>query len=293
MSDYVVKALAFQGNIRALAIRSTEMVSEAQKRHDTWPTASAALGRALTASVMMGVLEKDDAKLTVKIEGRGPIGAIIIDANAKGEARGYVSHPHVHFDLNQHGKLDVARAVGTDGSLTVVKDLGLKEPFTGQVPLVSGEIGDDFTYYFTSSEQTPSSVGVGVLVNPDHSILASGGFLLQVLPGVDEAVIRFLEKRLETIPPISKLIEANLSPEDILFTLLEKENVQIISKESVTFKCHCSRARIEKMLMQLGPNEIRNMIEEDGEAEAVCHFCNTAYHFDKPELEKLVKASES
>ncbi|HET6872179.1 MAG TPA: Hsp33 family molecular chaperone HslO, partial [Sporolactobacillaceae bacterium] len=207
MADYLVKALAYNDQIRAEAIRSTDMVSEAQRRQTSWPIVSAALGRTMTAATMMGVQLKGDNRLTVTIEGGGPVGAIIVDSNAKGETRGYVTNPHVHFELNAKGKLDVARVVGTSGYLSVVKDLGLKDTFTGRVPLVSGEIGDDFTYYFASSEQIPSAVGVGVLVNPDNSIKAAGGFLIQVLPGADDQVITELESRLKEIPPISKLID--------------------------------------------------------------------------------------
>lgn len=175
--DYLVKALAYDGKVRAYAARTTDMVNEGQRRHGTWPTASAALGRTMTASLMLGAMLKGEDKLTVKVEGGGPIGAIVADANAKGEVRAYVSNPQVHFDLNEQGKLDVRRAVGTSGTLSVVKDLGLREFFTGQVEIVSGELGDDFTYYLVSSEQVPSSVGVGVLVNPDNTILAAGALL--------------------------------------------------------------------------------------------------------------------
>ncbi|MFA8438962.1 Hsp33 family molecular chaperone HslO [Pueribacillus sp. YX66] len=292
MSDYLMKALAYDGQIRAYAISSTELVSEAQRRHDTWPTASAALGRALTATTMMGATLKGNDKVTVKIEGGGPLGVLIIDANAVGEVRGYVTNPHVHFDLNEHGKLDVARAVGKNGFLSVVKDLGLKDMFTGQVPLVSGELGDDFTYYYVTSEQIPSSVGVGVLVNPDNSILAAGGFMFQVLPEAEEEVIALLEKRLETISPISTMIHNGLTPEEILFEILGKENVTILEKMAVSFKCNCSLERTERAIIGLGKEEIRAMIDEDGQAETVCHFCNQAYHFDKTKLEKLFQISK-
>lgn len=292
MSDYLVKALAYDNKVRAYAIRSTEMVSEAQKRHGTWPTASAALGRALSATTMMGATLKNDNKLTVKIEGGGPIGVLIIDANAQGEARGYVSNPHVHFDLNAEGKLDVKRAVGTEGFLSVVKDLGMKEMFTGQVPIVSGELGEDFTYYYVASEQVPSSVGVGVLVNPDNSILAAGGFMIQLMPGAEEEIITFLEKRLQQIPPVSKMIEQEMSPEEILYAILEKENVKILDKMPISFKCNCSKERIANAIIGLGKDEIKAMIEEDGEAETVCHFCNQKYNFTKNELEELYEQSK-
>ncbi|WP_221569270.1 Hsp33 family molecular chaperone HslO [Alkalihalobacillus sp. TS-13] len=290
MSDYLVKALAFDGNIRAYAVDTTEMISEAQRRQETWPTASAALGRAMTASTMMATMLKGDSnKLTVKIEGGGPIGAIIVDANAKGETRGYVSNPKVHFDLNRHGKLDVARAVGTNGHLSVVKDLGMRENFTGQVPLVSGELGEDFTYYFVSSEQIPSAVAVGVLVNPDNSILASGGFVIQVMPGAQEEMITFIEKRLENIDPVSKMIESGDSPEQLLYNVLGEENVKILSTSPVSFSCSCSRERFADAIISLGEAEILDMIDEDGKADANCHFCNESYHYTKEDLESFAE----
>ena len=287
MKDYLVKALGFNGQVRAYAVSTTETIGEAQKRHYTWPTASAALGRAMTAGVMMGAMLKGDEKLTIKIEGGGPIGVILVDSNAKGEVRGYVTNPQTHFDLNEQGKLDVRRAVGTDGMLTVVKDIGLKDYFTGQTPIVSGELGDDFTYYFVTSEQVPSSVGVGVLVNPDNTIKAAGGFILQLLPGTEEETIVALENRLQTITPISKMIESGMNPEDILEELLGKNNVQVLEKMPVTFQCQCSRERIENALISLGKQEIRSIIEEEGKAEANCHFCNEKYQFSKEELEQL------
>jgi molecular chaperone Hsp33 len=292
LADYLVKALAYKDQIRAEAIRSTEMVSEAQKRQTSWPIVSAALGRTMTAATMMGVQLKGDNRLTVTVEGGGPVGAIIVDSNAKGETRGYVSNPHVHFELNEKGKLDVARVVGTAGYLSVVKDLGLKETFTGRVPLVSGEIGDDFTYYFASSEQIPSAVGVGVLVNPDNSIKAAGGFLIQVLPGADEQVIAKLENRLKEIPQISKLIDQGLTPEEILETIFGKEDLKILERMPVTFKCQCSREKIENALIGLGKEEIESMIEEDHGAEASCHFCNEVYQFSEEDLRNLIQDKE-
>ncbi|MFS0656683.1 Hsp33 family molecular chaperone HslO [Bacillus sp. 179-C3.3 HS] len=284
--DYLVKALAYDGKVRAYAANTTDTINEAQRRHYTWPTASAAIGRTMTATVMMGAMLKGENKLTVKIEAGGPIGAIIADANAKGQVRGYVSNPQVHFDLNEHGKLDVRRAVGTTGTLSVVKDVGMREHFTGQTEIVSGEIGDDFTYYLVSSEQVPSSVGVGVLVNPDNSILAAGGFIIQLLPGTEEAVIERLEKRLSTIEPISKLIEKGLSPEEILEEVLG-EKPQFLETVPVEFSCNCSKERFANGVISLGKAEIEDMIETDGQAEAQCHFCNETYVFTKEELEEL------
>ncbi|MEC0347403.1 Hsp33 family molecular chaperone HslO [Peribacillus frigoritolerans] len=287
MKDYLIKALGYGGQVRAYAVSTTDTVGEAQRRHYTWPTASAALGRAMTAGVMMGGMLKGEEKLTIKIEGGGPIGSILVDSNAKGEVRGYVTHPQTHFDLNEQGKLDVRRAVGTDGLLTVVKDIGLRDYFSGQVPLVSGELGEDFTYYFVTSEQVPSSVGVGVLVNPDNSILAAGGFIIQLMPGTSEDTISKIEKRLSTITPVSKMIQSGMTPEEILTEILGEGNVNILEKMDVQFSCQCSRERIATALISLGQAEIRDIIETDGQAEAHCHFCNQTYQFSKEELEEL------
>ncbi|MBY6088235.1 Hsp33 family molecular chaperone HslO [Priestia flexa] len=287
MSDYLVKALAYNNQVRAYAVKTTEAVGEAQRRHYTWPTASAALGRAMSAGVMMGAMLKGEQKLTIKVEGGGPIGAILVDSNAKGEVRGYVTNPQTHFELNKHGKLDVARAVGTGGTLSVVKDVGMRDQFNGQVPIVSGELGEDFTYYFVTSEQVPSSVGVGVLVNPDNTILAAGGFIIQLLPGTDEATISAIEQRLQTIEPISKLIQRGLTPEEILEEVLGKDNLKILETMPVQFKCQCSKERIGNAIISLGKDEIQSMIDEDGKAEAQCHFCNEMYQFPAEELKEM------
>ncbi|MBP2078510.1 Hsp33 family molecular chaperone HslO [Oceanobacillus polygoni] len=286
MKDYLVKAIAFDGKVRAFAIRTTETVEEARRRQDTWATASAALGRTITITAMMGAMLKGEDSNTIKVQGNGPIGAIIADANAKGHVRGYVSNPHVDFELNDKGKLDVARAVGTVGSLSVIKDLGLKDYFTGEVPIVSGEISEDFTYYFATSEQVPSAVGAGVLVNPDHSILSAGGFIVQVMPGADETVITRLEEQIQSLPPISKLIEEGNTPEQILQRLFDNE-VKILESMPIEFRCKCSKERLANAIIGLGSEEIQNMIDEDHGAEASCHFCNETYHFTEAELEEL------
>lgn len=285
MNDYLVKALAFNGEIRAYAVRSTETISEVQQRHDMWPTATAALGRAMTAVVMMGAMVKGDDKLTVKVEGNGPLGSMIIDANGHGEVRGYAMNPQTHFEANELGKLDVRRAVGTEGMLSVVKDLGLRDFFTGQVPLVSGEIAEDFTQYFVVSEQVPSAVALGVLVNPDKTVKASGGFIIQVMPGASEETISLLEERIAKMDPISKMIDEGLTPEEILHTVLGVENVEILDKMDVKFQCNCSKERFGNAIIGLGKKEIEKMIEEDGKAEAHCHFCLETYIYPEKELE--------
>ena len=293
MKDYLVRAIGFNGQVRAFATNTTETVKEAQRRHNTWPIVSAALGRSMTASVMMGAMLKGDDKITVKIEGNGPIGPMIIDADAKGDVRGYVTNPHVHFGLNEHGKLDVRAGVGTEGALTVVKDLGLRDMFSGQTPIISGEIAEDFTYYFATSEQVPSSVGLGVLVNPDNTILAAGGFIIQLMPGCEEETIDAIEKQLASIEPVSKMIEKGYSPEQILETVLGEGNVQILSTLPVQFQCQCSKERFGAAIIGLGVQEIQEMIEEDGQAEAHCHFCLETYHFSKEELEGFVNEIQS
>ena len=287
MKDYMIRATAYEGAVRAFAIRSTDTVNENCSRLDTWPTASAALGRTVTISAMMGWMLKNEDKLTVKLEGDGPIGAVIADSNANGEVRGYVMNPHVDFESNEQGKLDVKRAVGTNGSLSVVKDLGLKNNFTGQVPIISGEVSEDFTYYFVNSEQIPSAVGAGVLVDTDYSILAAGGFIIQVMPGASEEIISKLEKRVGEIPAISTMIQEGKSPEDILGIFFEGEDCKINEQSDVRFQCHCSKERVENSIRGLGDEEIDEMIEEDGGAEATCHFCNERYYLTVEELAAL------
>ncbi|MCY1565373.1 Hsp33 family molecular chaperone HslO [Staphylococcus pettenkoferi] len=286
--DYIVKALAYDGQIRAYSALTTETVQEAQTRHYTWPTASAALGRTMTATLMMGAMLKGDQKLTVTVDGQGPIGKITADADGKGNVRGYVSQPQTHFPLNDAGKLDVRRAVGVDGTLSVVKDVGMKDYFTGSSPIVSGELGDDFTYYFAKSEQVPSSVGLGVLVNPDNSIKAAGGFIIQVMPGADDKVISQLEDAISNMTPVSKLIEQGLTPEEILEEVLGKDNLQILETMPAQFECNCGHDKFLNAIRSLGEAEIESMIKEDHGAEAQCHFCRNKYHYSEEELRDLL-----
>ncbi|MER2109085.1 MAG: Hsp33 family molecular chaperone HslO [Solibacillus sp.] len=288
MKDYLVRAIAFEGQVRAFATKTTETIAEAQRRHNTWPVVSAALGRSMTAAVMMGAMLKGDDKITVKIEGNGPIGPMVIDADAKGDVRGYVTNPHVHFDLNPQGKLDVRAGVGAEGALTVVKDLGMRDMFSGQTPIVSGEIAEDFTYYFASSEQVPSSVGLGVLVNPDNTILSAGGFIIQLMPGCEDETIDAIEARLSSIEPVSKMIEKGYTPEQILEAVLGEGNVQILSSMPVQFHCPCSKERFGAAIISLGVGEIQEMIDEDGGAEAECHFCIEKYNFDEQDLKGFI-----
>lgn len=289
MKDYLVKATTYNGMVRAYAAISTNTVEEARRRQDTWATTSAALGRTITITAMMAAMLKGDDSITVKVEGNGPIGAIVADGNAEGHVRGYVINPHVDFDLNEKGKLDVARAVGTEGSISIIKDLGLKEYFTGEVPIVSGEISEDFTYYFAKSEQIPSAVGAGVLVNPDLSILAAGGFIVQVMPGADEEVISRLEEQIQSFPAISTLVREGNTPEQILQQLFGEEQVKFHEQLPIEFRCKCSKKRIEQAIIGLGTEEIESMIAEDKGAEANCHFCNETYQFTEEELKALIQ----
>lgn len=284
MEDYLVKALAYDGLVRAYGVVATKTVAEAQERHDTWNTASAALGRSLVGGLLLGSTVKGDDKLTIKIQGDGPVGAIVVDANGHGEVKGYLQNPHVSLPLNEKGKLDVRGAVGTQGMFTVVKDLGLKEPFSGQTPIVSGELGEDFTYYLAISEQIPSAVGLSVLVDTDDSIKVAGGFMLQIMPGADEAIISAIETNLANTPQISTLLDEGQTPEAILQSLLPDTKLEILEKMPVGFVCDCSKEKFATAIITLGAEEIQGMIEEDHGAEAVCSFCGEKYEYSEAEL---------
>ncbi|SDW86976.1 molecular chaperone Hsp33 [Marininema mesophilum] len=291
-NDYVIRGTAYDGQVRAFAARSTQLVSEMQRRHQTWPVVSAALGRTATATAMMAMMMKNPTdRLTVQVRGDGPIGQIVVDGDAQGHIRGYVDNPAVDFPLNSVGKLDVARAVG-QGSLNIIQDLGLKDPYRGSVSLVSGEIGDDFTYYLTVSDQIPSAVGVGVLVDRDASILHAGGFILQMMPGADDGLNAQLEKRIQEMPSVTQQMQAGAGPEEILYRLLGEE-WSLHQKQEVSFQCHCSRKRIESTLRSLGPKELSDLIEEQGQAEVICHFCNEAYTFTREQLEDIKRELEA
>ena len=285
--DILIRGTALAGQVRVFAALSTSLVEELRRRHDTWPTVTAALGRTVTAAAMMGSMLKGKEKLTVQLKGDGPVGQVVADANADGEARGYVDEPHVDLPLNSVGKLDVRGAVGQEGNLYVTKDLGLKEPYRGTSPIVSGEIAEDFTYYFGTSEQTPSAVALGVLVDTDLSVKAAGGFIIQLLPGLSDEEITVIEKKLAGLPSVTTLIDQGLGADDILKRLFD--DVKILERKPLVFKCTCSPERIEKTLVSLGKAEIEGMINDQGQAEVVCHFCNEKYLVARPELERLIQ----
>lgn len=287
MSDYLVKALAYEGFVRAYAVNATETIAEAQRRHDTWNTSSAALGRTMIGALMLGATLKGEDKMTVKIEGNGPAGAMVVDSNGKGEVKGYIKNPHISLPLNEVGKIDVRGAVGTEGMFTVIKDLGLKEPFSGQTPIVSGEIGEDFTYYLAVSEQIPSAVGVSVLVDTDDSIKTAGGFMIQIMPGASDEIIDQIEVRLKETARISTLLDEGQTPEEILQKLLATDDVEFLETMSVQFKCDCSKEKFASAIITLGAEQIQELIDQDHGAEAVCAFCNNKYEYSEADLYEL------
>ena len=293
MSDYLMKALAYDGHVRAFAVCATQTVAEAQRRHDTWSAATAALGCTMVGAILLGFNLKGAEKLTVTVDGDGLGGKIVVDSDGNGHVRGFIQNPQVSLPLNEHGKLDVRRVVGQQGTLTVRKDLGLKEPFSGQVPLVSGELGEDFTYYMAVSEQTPSAIGVSVLVDTDDSVRTAGGFMIQVMPNAPEEVIAQLEQQIAACPAISDLMDAGHRPEAILTTLLGLDNVRILEQAPVCFFCPYDRAFFERGLLALGSNELRVMRDEDHQAEVVCHYCQDHFVFNEADLTQLIAEARS
>ncbi|ETT46963.1 MULTISPECIES: Hsp33 family molecular chaperone HslO [unclassified Paenibacillus] len=289
--DRLVRGTAMNGRVRAFAVRTTELVDELRRRHDTYPTATAALGRTVTAAAIMGAMLKGQEKLAIMVKGNGPLGQITAESNALGEVRGYVNNPHVHLPSNSMGKLDVAGAVGTEGFIDVSKDLGMKEPYRGSVPIVSGELGEDFTYYFALSEQTPAAVGLGVLVETDNSVRVAGGFIIQLLPGLTDEQITEVEQAVGAMPSVTSVLDQGLEPEEMLRLLLP--DAVILDELEVRFVCQCSRERIEQTLVSLGEHELERLIEEDDTAEVVCHYCNESYVFNKDELQVILDQAKS
>ena len=289
MSDYIIRATAAEGQIRAFAATTRELTEFARQAHNTSPVATAALGRLLTAGTMMGVMMKGaDDILTIKIEGDGPIGGLTVTADSKGDVKGYAYNPEVMLPPNEKGKLDVGGALGI-GVLSVIKDIGLKEPYVGQTILVTSEIAEDLTYYFATSEQTPSSVALGVLMNKDNTVRQAGGFILQLLPGASEEVISTLENRLKEITSITSLLDAGNTPEMILEHILGDFELEILDKVPTQFACNCSRDRIEKALISIGKKELQEMIDEGKTIEMNCHFCNKHYPVTVEELKGLLE----
>lgn len=277
MSDYIIRATAAEGQIRAFAATTRELAEYARSAHNTSPVATAGLGRLLTAGAMMGVMMKGEKDLlTIKINGDGPIGGLTVTADSKGNVKGYAYNPGVMLPPNEKGKLDVGGALGV-GVLSVIKDIGLKEPYEGQTILVTGEIAEDLTYYFATSEQTPSSVALGVLMNRDNTVRQAGGFILQLLPGASEEVISTLEDKLAGVSSVTSLLDEGKTPEMILEYMLGDFGLEILDRLPAAFQCNCSKERIEKALISVGRKELQDMIDDGETIEVNCHFCNKNY----------------
>lgn len=289
MNDYIIRATAANDQIRAFAAVTTEMVETAREHHNTSPVATAALGRLLTAGAMMGSMMKGEKDvLTLQIKAGGPLQGITVTADSQGNIKGYVGNPDVCIPANSKGKLDVAGAVGP-GFLTVIKDMGLKEPYSGQVMLQTCEIAEDLTYYFATSEQVPSAVGLGVLMNKNNTVRQAGGFIVQLMPFAEEEVISRLDQNVQKINSVTNLLEEGHTPESLLEKVLEGFDMQINEKMDTRFHCNCSKERVAKALISIGRKELNEMIQEGKPIEMNCHFCNTNYNFTVEELKEILR----
>ena len=289
MNDYIIRAIAANDQIRAFAAVTTETVETARQDHNTSPVATAALGRLLTAGAMMGTMMKGDKDiLTLQIKAGGPLEGITVTADSKGRVKGYVGNPDVCIPANSKGKLDVAGAVGV-GFMNVIKDMGLKEPYSGQTILQTGEIAEDLTYYYATSEQTPSSVALGVLMNKDNTVRQSGGFIIQLMPGASEDIIGRLENKLKEISSITTLLDVGNTPEMILEYVLGEFGLEISGRLPAVFYCNCTKDRVEKALISVGRKDIGEMIEDGKPIEVNCHFCNKNYTFSVEELKDMLE----
>lgn len=290
-SDYMVRATAMGGRVRAFSMVGTGVTDELRRRHDTYPAVTAALGRTAMGALLLAAasLKEADQLLTVEVRGDGPAGRIIASANGSGGVRGLVATPHVHADSIVGGKLNVAGVVGSSGYISVTRDLGMKEPYSGTVALRSGEIGDDLAFYLARSEQTPSAVGVGVFVVPEGFVSAAGGFLVQLLPGLDESEMETVESRIAGLPHPTRLIRDGLAPEEILASIFDGD-VELLDRYPVRFECPCSKERFQAAIVTLGSDEISRIIAEetDDRTEVVCHFCNEAYYFTADDMQDIL-----
>jgi molecular chaperone Hsp33 len=288
--DYMIRAMDKKKTFRLFMVRSTDTVEEARRYHNTTPTASAALGRTLTAGLMMGFMMKNEKeRLTININGGGPIGTIMVVSDNSGHVKGYVGNPNVDLDLKEKGKLNVGGAVGTKGKLTVMLDIGLKEPYVGSTDLVTGEIGEDIAYYYYLSEQQNTAVALGVLVDIDYSIKSAGGFMVQTLPFIEEEDLLKLEKALSNLKSVSEYFDNEKDVEEIAKEIFSEFEIEILDKIPVSFRCDCSEERMEQALISLGKEELTKIIEEDEKIETVCHFCNKKYLFEGEKLKNLLK----
>lgn len=286
----LIRCITSNGQVMATAVDTTDIVSRAENIHKTSAVVTAALGRLLTATSMMGnMLKGRDDSITLRISGGGPAGSLIAVSDANGDVRGYVTNPVVELPLNEKGKLDVGGAVGKNGLLYVIKDLGLKEPYNGSVPLISGEIAEDVTAYYALSEQTPTVCALGVLVNPDLSVNVAGGYIIQLLPAAEEKTIELLEDGIKNIPSVTKMLGDGMTPEEIIRRALCNFEVEVLYEQEIEYKCNCSKERVEKALISMGKKELTDMANEMETAEIKCHFCDKVYKFSNKELKNLIK----
>lgn len=293
MPDYIVNAITSNGAIRVVAADTTQLCNRAQEIHKMSPTAAAALGRTLTAAAIMGsMLKSSEDSLTVQLNGGGPIGKVVAVSDGNANVKGYVGNPLVDLPLNEKGKLDVGGAIGRDGMLGIIRDLGLKEPYVGQVPLVNGEVAEDLTQYYATSEQLPTAVALGVLVDVDYSIKAAGGFILQVLPGAYDEDIDNVEKTVASISSVTEMLDNGKKPEDIVEQLLKDYEIEYFENVPAQYQCDCSRDRTDRALISIGKEELEKIISEDGKAQITCHFCDNVYEYNKEELEKLLESAK-
>ena len=290
MRDEIVRAMTGDGYVKAVAITGRDLVERARNIHTLLPMATAALGRALLGASMMGdMLKEQKGSLTLQIKGGGPLGTILAVSDCEGNVRGYVQNPHVELIEKYPGKLDVGAAVGDErGTLTVIKDIGLKEPYVGSIGLFSGEIADDLAMYFVESEQIPTACARGVLVGTDQSVTSAGGYLIQLLPGASEEIITKIEAGVRKLGPVSAALEGGLDGEGLLRAVLSEFELEILEKHPVEYRCYCSRERVSRALVSMGRAELSSLIEEQGQAELTCQFCDRVYHYSKEELEELL-----
>ena len=292
MKDYVVRAVAAGGEVRAFACTTKNLVEEARLHHDSMPVATAALGRLLSAGSMMGLMMKgENDRLTLQIKGDGPIGGLIVTADSKARGKGYVYNPDVELPLKSEGKLDVGAAVGS-GVLTVIRDMGLKEPYVGRTNLITGEIAEDLTYYFASSEQVPSVVALGVLVDRDYSVKRAGGFIIQLMPGASDETIDAIEKKIPMVTSVTGMLDEDMTPVESLTFILQDLNVEITDKTEASFYCDCNKERVEQVLISIGEKELTSLYEEDKPVEVCCQFCGKKYEFSTEEIGNLLKCGK-
>lgn len=290
MSDQLIRAISSDGRVKAVAVSTRDLTERARRIHKTLPVATAALGRALAAASMMGnALKEDGASVTLQIKGGGPLGTLLAVSDNQGNVRGTVDDPQVDLPLRPDGKLDVGAAVGQDGTLTVIRDLNMKEPYVGSVGLLGGEIAEDLAAYFVESEQIPTACGLGVLVDRDQSVLAAGGYLIQLLPGAGEDTIAKVEGSLMAAGAVTGLLRDDPDPEAMLRRALSDFDLEILEKSPIEYRCYCSRERMERALISLGAEELQSMIDEQGSADLTCRFCDNVQHFSREDLEAMVR----